>query len=211
MWRLLAGLLCIVALSAAAADDPPFLLWPQVKVGDRWTYRLSDGKSMRIYDMTVTFVGEDAIQALSTVHGTGREVDTTWTREWNAVSDRLTGSFYPDSGLLRFPLKPGAHYQAQYEVARPHSREAFRARNMLDVSVIGWEEVTVPAGKFRALKVDASGTYERIDVRRRGPLHVTLWYAPQVRRWVRSTFRNWTGDGRILRNESHELLEYRLK
>lgn len=184
MRRALAGFLCIVALGAAGADDDAPVLWPQVRVGDRWTYRLTDQASVKIYDLKVTFVGQDAIQAVSTIRGTDQEIDTTWTAEWNAVNDRLTGSFFPESGLLRFPLKPGRRYTSEYEVARPRTRDSFRAKNTLEVSVVGWQEVTVPAGTFRALKIDAPGTYERLDVRRRGPLHVTLWYAPEVRRWV---------------------------
>lgn len=210
MRRALAGLLCIVALGAAA-DDDALVLWPQVKVGDRWTYRLTDEASVKIYDLKVTFVGQDAIQAVSTIRGTGQEIDTTWTPEWNAVNDRLTGSFFPESGLLRFPLKPGRRYTSEYEVARPHTRDSFRAKNTLAVSVVGWQEVTVPAGTFRALKIDAPGTYERLDVRRRGPLRVTLWYAPEVRRWVKRTFENRAPGGRLLRHESQELVEYRLQ
>jgi hypothetical protein len=196
--------------SAAAGDDSP-VLRPKVKVGDRWTYRLTDLRSVKVYEMKVTFVGQDAIEAVSTVQGSGKEIDTTWTREWNAVNDRLTGSFFPDNGVLRFPLKPGLRYSSQYEVARPRARESFRAKNALEVSVVGWEEVTVPAGTFRALKVDAPGTYERLDAPFSGPMHIALWYAPEVRRWVKWTFENRARNGRLLRRESHELMEYHLQ
>jgi hypothetical protein len=210
MRRVLAVALSLAAFAAAAADDAP-VLWPQVKVGDRWTYRLDDGESVRISDMQVTFVGQDAIYAVSTIRGTGEEIDTTWTAEWNAVNDRLTGSFYPDSGVLRFPLKAGLHYTSQYEVARPRRRESFRAKNTLEVSVVRWEDLTVPAGTFHALKIDARGTYERFDRRLRGPLHIVVWYAPEVRRWVKWVFENDSPRGRVLRHESQELLEYHLQ
>lgn len=207
----LVGCICLLTLAAAPAAGDGFVLWPQVKVGDSWTYRLSEDASVTIYELKVTFVGQDAIEAVSTIQGSDREVDTTWTAEWNAVNDRLTGTFFPESGLLRFPLKPGARYTSQYEVARPRSRESFRAKNTLDVSVVGWEEVTVPAGTFRALKIDAPGTYQRLDARRHGPMHVTLWYAPEVRRWVKWYFENRTANGRLLRQETHELVTYHLQ
>jgi uncharacterized lipoprotein YddW (UPF0748 family) len=49
----------------------------------------------------------------------------------------------------------------------------------MTVVVVGWETVEVPAGKFRALRVEATH-----DGRRNGP-QVTAWYAPEVKRYVR--------------------------
>jgi hypothetical protein len=54
--------------------------------------------------------------------------------------------------------------------------------------VIGWEDVQVPAGKFRALKVEHDSTLRGS----RGPFtanrKILLWYVPETKRWVRSEF-----------------------
>jgi hypothetical protein len=213
MRRALAAVLSCIAIGAIAAEGDAPILWPEIKAGDRWTYRridLSENRLAGRYELKVTFVGLNGIQAVGTAHGTGEEIDTTWTPEWNVVNDRRTGSFIPDNGVLRFPLKVGNTYTSQFEVVRPR-QGAFRARNTLTVTVVGWEEVTVPAGKFRALKIDAPGTYQRQDVAGAGKVHYTVWYVPEVKRWVKWQFENTDFRGQPLRREGEELIEYRLQ
>jgi len=60
--------------------------------------------------------------------------------------------------------------------------------------VAGWEEVAVPAGKFRALKIEGDGTYTRNDTRQTGRSKMELWYVPEVNRWVRFRFQTPTLD-----------------
>ncbi|HVJ13211.1 MAG TPA: hypothetical protein VNC62_16680, partial [Burkholderiales bacterium] len=56
--------------------------------------------------------------------------------------------------------------------------------------VVGWEEIEVPAGKFRALKVHAEGTYQRLDRPNAGWARNTFWYVPTVKRWVKSLYQD---------------------
>ena len=49
-----------------------------------------------------------------------------------------------------------------------------------------WEEVTVPAGKFRALKIEGNGRSVGGPIN--GTRKVTLWYAPEVANYVRMEF-----------------------
>ncbi len=58
----------------------------------------------------------------------------------------------------------------------------------------GWERIQVPAGVFAALRVERTSWFAhpdsfRFDSSRRD----TIWYSPEVNRWVR---REWTGEYR---------------
>lgn len=194
---------------------------PEVKPADRWTYRQVRTSSRRadaprasepvVYELNVTFVGPKAIEAVSTLPD-GKEIDTTWTPEWNVVTDGRTGSFFPDTGLLRFPLSPGLRYSSHFEVVRPR-RDSFDAKDSLNVLVVGWEEVSVPAGTFRALKVEATGTYQRLDksTNNTGGLHYVVWYVPQLKRWAKLVFETTARRGGPGYRQIEELLSYRVQ
>jgi len=80
-------LLAIAANCVAAAPDEP-VARPQVKPGDRWTYRHVDYWTNQVkstFDIEVTFANDKAIQAVQK-QGSGREIDATWTAEWNAAT-----------------------------------------------------------------------------------------------------------------------------
>jgi len=213
--RALRGALAGVLLSAslvASADETP-VPRPDVKAGDRWTYRWADARQKQeptVYELEVTFVGPTAIKAIGAVEPSGRDVDTTWTPDWNVVTDRRSGSYFPDNGLLRFPLAPGTAYSSEFEIVRPRL-EAFRAKIRIDVRVVGWEDIRVPAGRFRALKIEAPGTYQRLDIRAAGRVRYEVWYAPKAKRWVKFRFTSTDRSGKPDRDEIEELLAYRLK
>jgi hypothetical protein len=88
-------------------------------------------------------------------------------------------------------------------------RGAWEVRHKRHVKVVGWEEVTVPAGTFRALRIEAEGPFERVDMPIVGTAKEVMWYVPQVKRYVKWTFENWNVRGR---NQwwGWELLDYEL-
>ena len=164
---------------------------PEVKAGDRWTYHRMNywaNKPEFTYELTATFADRNVIQGVATRKGGEKELDATWTSEWNAVSTADGGVFETSSGMLKFPLEIGAQHTAAYDLLRPGvagGRGAFRVKHRRTVKVIGWEDVVVPAGKFRALKIEANGTFERIDSNLSGLVTSAYWYAPEVKRWVK--------------------------
>lgn len=212
--------LLLLPLAAARADDAA-VAKPEVKPADSWTYREVRTGSGRadaqraaepvVYELKVTFVGPKAIEAVSTLPG-GKEIDTTWTPEWNVVTDGRTGSFFPDTGLLKFPLNPGLRYSSQFEVVRPRQAR-FDSKDNLNVLVVGWEEVSVPAGTFRALKVEATGTYHRVDkaAYNTGGLHYVVWYVPELKRWAKFLFESTARRGGPGYRQTEELLSYRVQ
>jgi hypothetical protein len=96
--------------------------------------------------------------------------------------------------------------------------KGWKARNERQVDVIGWEDVTVPAGKFRALKIVSDGRFERTSDAMRGTSRNVIWYVPEVRRWVKLTLENRSdsakgkvkGKGRG-EHTGEELVAYELK
>jgi hypothetical protein len=82
-------------------------------------------------------------------------------------------------------------------------------------AVQGWEQVTVPAGSFRALRVSVNGRRSSPIGGRTafaGRFEMTAWYAPDVKRIVRQEQKIWTSDGvspTLYADEVLELLAYR--
>jgi hypothetical protein len=163
---------------------------PEVKAGDRWIYRRTDNrtnKSAGTREERVTFASDATIQTVVTIFGNDQETDATYTSSWNSVSSFDGGVIAPDTGTLRFPLKVGDTYQANYENRRPR-RGAFHVTHQRTAKAVAWEEVVVPAGKFRALKVEVEGSYKRLDSGLTGRTRVVLWYVPEIRRWAKFGF-----------------------
>ena len=73
---------------------------------------------------------------------------------------------------------------------------------------MGWEDITVPAGTFHALKIEGKGSYERLDSGAKGAESITYWYAPEVARWVR--FEQWDERSNSGQVSTSELTSFRL-
>lgn len=197
-----------LALPALAQEAVPR---PEVKPGDRWTYRKIDlwnNKQIGRPNLTVAFANKDVINV---VQKRGQdEIDVSYTSEWNLVNDFNSGVYNPHTGLLRFPLQVGASYPTRFEVTR-RRQGAFRTRIEATMKVVRWEDVTVPAGKFRALKVEGNGSYQRQDTFSSGQIRYAIWYAPAVKRWVKFTVENTDSRGQPFTRETDELVEYKLQ
>ena len=100
-------------------------------------------------------------------------------------------------------MRPGDRYSIEFQY-RLAVLGAFAGRSWYDIEVIGWEDVTVPAGTFRALRLEARGTTRRYDLNVTGPLRNTYWYAPKAQRWVKQDFAS------KARQYTRELIKYKL-
>ncbi len=201
----LALLLALPALGVAQPGAP--VAKPEVKVDDRWLYRRNDRRVKPpafTYEMRVTFVDARVIHTILARQGMRSESDATFTPEWSGVVSIDEGVMHVEAGLLQFPLLVGRSYKAAWEMRRPR-RGDFHVRHERTVKVVGWEEIEVPAGKFRALKVEAEGTYRRLDKQAGDWARNTIWYVPQVRRWVKNVYKDAQGE------IGEELVFYRLQ
>lgn len=201
---LLALLIVAVPILSAGQSDAP-VRKPEIRVGDSWTYRSTNvlGPGTDEHVTRVSFADDKVILAVSTRKSDGKEFDSSWTSEWNAVSS-YTGLMYrPPTGVLRFPLRVGDKYPIKFELLRPRVSTVMSLATGT-ATVVGWELVEVPAGKFRAMKVEAEWTNQPFDGSRAFQQQATFWYVPEVRRWVKLQAVNPN------RRLSEELLEYKL-
>jgi hypothetical protein len=210
VFRKLAAVAFLVAGAAWGVDETAPVQKPQVKEGDRWRYQNTDYPTnlarVRTYSERVSFVGPDEILTLNQDGSS----DSVWTSEWNPRS--IGGTvFDKPTGVFKFPLVIGATHETAYTVV---ARRNNPARTLYDgkVTVVGWEDVTVPAGKFRALKIELKGHYSRLDIRASGWLRVTFWYVPELKRWARYSYEdgyrnpsdpNW--------REDHVLMDFKVQ
>ena len=181
---------------------------PDVHAGDTWTYR-SVNLDTRIeappYRVTVSFVKGGAIYAA--VAQGEQDRDASWTTDWNPLITPDGSVFTSSNPLLRFPAKPGDRYAGDY-VAR-NDRRGSHIEHRRDMRVAGWETVTVPAGTFRALRIEANGSYSTLwgGYSSNGTVEVTFWYVPEVRRWVKYV---WKDSHRSGNRYTDELITFKL-
>ena len=205
MTRALIALLLVAVPVLSAGQSDARVVKPEVKVGDSWTYRSTNvlGPGTDEHVTRVSFADDKVILAVSTRKSDGKEFDSSWTPEWNAVTS-YTGLMYrPPTGVLRFPLRVGDKYPIKFEMLRLRGSTVM-SNAAGTATVVGWETVEVPAGKFRAMRVDVEALYQQIDGSGSFLQQVTFWYVPEVRRWVRLQAVNPN------RRLSEELLEYKL-
>ena len=200
-----AVLLCAQAI---AGDDDP-VRRPYVEVGDCWSYRadkMNYREPIGDYEECVTFVDfdKDVILAVATLKKDGREIDTSYSMEWEELID-IEGAIYSrtSSRAHRFPLSVGDEWTEQLEFRRALLGPV-QGKTTFRIKAVGWEDVSVPAGRFRALKLEASGRGERYDVSSEFSVSVTAWYAPEVSRYIKNLFKT---SGGI---RGYELTGYRL-
>jgi hypothetical protein len=205
------------AVGAVQTDAP--VAEPEVRKGDRWTYRRMDSGSDKpgeTYQMRVTFAERNAIHVVITEID-GSESDATFTSEWNDVASPSGRINQRGRGELQFPLRTDATYRLEWQVENPRIN-MLSGYHQRTVKVMGWEEVVVPAGKFRALKVVSEGTHRPFGSNYTGPVSDVFWYVPQVKRWVKHVHEGSRPRGNVprrpnsyLEKSGEELIDFKVQ
>lgn len=203
------------AIKASAESSSSPVPQPVLHVGQMWAYRRTDlwrhevveryEQELRIQDgdrWTVQWRITETTDPLRRGSVTGEYLDA---RTLAFADPKMTGRHIP----LSFPLAPGKTWSFKYSYNPQHSRDVFVEQT---ASVVGWEEVSVPAGRFRALKVVHDGTYRAIDSAFpwSGTIQEIYWYAPEARRVVKMEYRDTKGDGSPYDQWRDELVSMRL-
>ncbi|HZL00900.1 MAG TPA: hypothetical protein VFC47_13495 [Caulobacteraceae bacterium] len=197
----------------AETSAPGVVAQPEVVPGDEWVYRITT-------DRRGKFSEESADSVVKRVTATTLLLSTTQPgsdsppreslvgRDWDRFRN-VNGADVVVNRPLDFPLSVGKHWDSAYSEDNPnaaHSREIWR----VTYTVVGWETVDTPAGKFQTLKVEGEGDWKaitrpgavamsaaqpgavmsgaRTSAARTvvGRLYRVLYYAPAVKRWVKS-------------------------
>ena len=190
---------------------PPAARSPLLPVpGDTWSYRYVDGFRRGEVDRLtyrVERVGETGID------------ETLRVQKRPDYASRITvprePRFVGHAGLEYAPPDFAPYLQAfqplEQGAALPAVNRVFTSDATIPMTmrVAGREKVTVPAGTFDAIKVVAEGRGESFV--NRIPMHsvVTIWYAPEARRFVKFDARTYE---RTLPQElaTFELVDYKL-
>jgi hypothetical protein len=166
---------------------------PELRTGDRWEYRRTDGftKIVRGHTtFTVTDISSDQI-TITIQRRDGASWKSFVTRELNLLAIGEGDSrrrFTPYNPFFSFPLAPGKSWSGDVEFP---NRSFAIVRSKKNGRVLGWERVEVPAGNFDALKLTVDGDYAFVRGRpyAKGQTTESCWYVPSVRRCVKYTFR----------------------
>ena len=187
-----AGCASRMSVPAPAGAEP--LPVPVLGVGDRWRYRLINRYNGSTVGETTVEVLEVAPEIRLRVDpGNGRPVlEERWANPWTVILETIYDA--PMAFETPVPVVPpgaragqGLTSASRYRSERSSSVLGWQQR----LRVVGWERVQVPAGSFDALRIERFATYQHPDIFRYAPERIdTLWYSPQVGRWV---VREWTG------------------
>jgi hypothetical protein len=132
------------------------------------------------------------------------------------------------SGALRFTVRPLPQSRSLIEFAPylsipdPRLRAPVRFKSgsgypagtglasdwQVNIVALPEEPITVPAGVFQASRVELKGRRSVPNALTLARFQVNMWYAPQVRRYVRIEHSAWNGGSTLAADELVELLEF---
>ncbi|ABO55034.1 hypothetical protein LA345_12815 [Burkholderia vietnamiensis] len=157
---------------------------PRFAVGDSWTYVWHDdltGKEQQL-DEAVKAVNPDGSINVA-ING----AEAVLSADGNVVKS-ASGSYSPAEVKLRFPLRAGDSYSAQYDY---HDSTGRNWTRQMTAKVEGVETVQTKAGSFDAVRVKISGGwYSDGQPGGGGSFNETMWYAPQTKRFVKDVFQS---------------------
>lgn len=230
MNKLLPGL---IGLALSPGAWPETLDPPVVNVGDTWIYRSTtergpSGWNQNDEEIKVTRVTPTAIFiAIKPAGSTQPPKEMLAGLDWSRMRD-VNGKETVVNRPLAFPLSDGKSWDVVYTEQNPnrkHKSEKFESH----FRVVDYETVEVPAGRFRALKIESEGHWEAQvapgqsvvqgaqtgqggatlvtqvqntgERQASGRLYKAFWYVPEVKRWVKSVEEYYSSGG--VRNERY--------
>jgi hypothetical protein len=164
---------CVLFTTSAIAQDAPNLERPDVKPGDTWTYRFTAKDVINETSQVVITVDDSTITTETKRSADGAITKVDYPRDWAANSNTFK--------VFSFPLEVGKKWNSK------RSYSTAQCGSMIDdlsAEVKGWEDVVVPAGKFRALRIEHNGTYQSAQCGSGTKQH-WYWYVPNVKRHVK--------------------------
>ncbi|TXT37513.1 MAG: hypothetical protein FD135_3506 [Comamonadaceae bacterium] len=210
---MLAG--CAAPPSSVTATGSAHLLTqaPQFSAGQQWTYKRIDlWKKEEVERFSQTF-NTQTHPTWSVAWGILSSSDKTrlgtTTEQFDAnthgfADPRMTGHYAP----LKFPLAPGKTWTFSYNF---QSKPDTLIEVTQTAQVTRWEDVTVPAGNFKTLRVEHVGNYKATQGVQswRGRITETFWYAPEVGRVVAQEYKDTNGRGTTWDQRRDELVAMR--
>lgn len=215
---------------------------PAIKEGDTWTYLDTNETSQNGWKQTRNeLVVERVTSSLIyyTVKPAGSSLaprefflQPDWSRLRNINGKDMT-VYQP----LVFPLAPGKTWSTKFRDPQPGKNFRWEQWDT-KYTVIGYEAVEVPAGKFNAIKIEAEGQWtgelEPSHIISQatqtngdgatmvthaqnstaniigGRLYNTMWYAPEVKRWIKAVEEVYSSRGERTSRHIGELQSFKV-
>jgi len=176
--------------SAARAERP------DVKVGDEWKFACG-WHNERLW--VVTSVDQTGIKA------TENGKPLLLTPDLNVLeSPRRKDT---DNQWLSFPLEVGKQWTADNNWQMCE----FSGPEKVQVKVVDYEKVTVPAGQFDAFRLEITTSWTNETVRDSGANSGTYWYAPAARAIVKFNYKSSGCNSVCCASDACELVQSRLQ
>ncbi|MGZ3615296.1 MAG: hypothetical protein ACXU9X_15530, partial [Thermodesulfobacteriota bacterium] len=146
---------------------------PAWNVGDRWV--LGD-------DVVITVASADqgSVSLKYTIGGRDSTIvyeKPSLSRLYYVAKDKRINYEGRNKKLFNFPMEIGKSWQDKY-VVKPASLGAQETTYVETITPLGWEEIMVPAGKFKAVKLEYK--QEKVGQAAGQPKEgkVFYWYSP---------------------------------
>lgn len=178
--------------------------------GDRWTYRsraTDPSSAWNEFAVEVKAVLGDSI--LESRRMRGQTEDWVYSRGAYIIGNGNPSAFYNFTPYL-FAYQPVKEGDTWREI--PFQRlgdcsDQFDLSCRFDAHVVAREKVTVAAGTFDAIRIEI--VHNMLGRGRSAQRKATFWYAPEVKRHIKATWKH--VDGRRQGNDGEaELVSYRL-
>jgi hypothetical protein len=163
---------------------------PSFKEGDTWQFNIfrkgqigtSTDQVEGMYEVSVT----QGVVKLYQIDG-GQKIEKTIEPDGPTQTFvRLIGQKSDQRPTLKFPLSVGQKWIYEYETKPPGSK--FNQRRSAEVNVVGMEQVTTPAGSFKAYKLIRSESWTVGSQRgQRGGSTSTYFYSPETKSIVKTS------------------------
>jgi hypothetical protein len=204
----------LLATGAAAEDNTGGTAAPSaIQRGDEWSYHLTDdvtGDLKATYIYVVSDIDDKVI--VTRVTKGGQESWTgsvTYDAHWNLIDDNVWKRKPHDGTGINGPLKAGSEWRSTS--LTENSKFGSVLRTTTKSKVAGEVEVTTQAGTFKTFKiVTEMQQTSTADRSRRWLSTITIWYAPEVNRWVKRSAITKTG-GHTTDQSTLELVDYSKK
>lgn len=216
---------------------------PQMRVGDSWLFQQTlqtpkEGWKQARFQLEVSRITPSRIYYSVTQLGLNRApLELIAGHDWS-VSKSVNGKETIVTRPLDFPLKPGKDWKVELEEKENLGNDNRKSRSSsLLYQVVGLESVEVPAGKFKAWKIEAEGNWMEIKppvsssslqtqtmadqvvavaaVKKSGETTVTgriyeaVWYSPETKNYVKYVKERFDPSGVRYFSEVKELISFK--
>jgi len=223
---------CLTVSTAALAQT---VEQPIFKSGDHWVYRMTTEKAPNSWvqtrdEFTISRVTASAIYLSVKQSGSTQPPNEIFAGlDWSRIRN-VNGKETVVNRPFAFPLTIGKTWNLRYEEDHPQGTNFKSQLWESKYTVVSFETIEVPAGKFKALKIESEGdwvgeiaprqnvvqgaqitqgstsTVTRIEntpagTKATGRIYRAFWYVPEVKRWVKSVEEYYAPSGS--RNERY--------